>query len=87
MPTSPSGADHVAGDRDVGAGGCRAALPVVACLAGRGLRLAYVVIFSVPVAQKTFMIDPSNVAIMSIALAIGLAGAAIIEVLWWQTVR
>jgi cation-transporting P-type ATPase E len=53
----------------------------VLLVAGSGL--AYVVIFSVPVAQKTFMIDPSNVVIMSIALAIGLAGAAIIEVLWW----
>jgi cation-transporting ATPase E len=45
--------------------------------------LAYVVIFSIPVAQKTFMIDPSNMAITSIALGIGVAGAAIIEVLWW----
>jgi cation-transporting ATPase E len=45
--------------------------------------LAYVVIFSIPVAQKTFMVDPSNMAITSIALGIGVAGAAIIEVLWW----
>jgi cation-transporting ATPase E len=29
------------------------------------------------------MLDPSNVAITSIALGIGLAGAAIIEVVWW----
>jgi cation-transporting ATPase E len=35
------------------------------------------------VAQKTFMVDPSNMAITSIALGIGVAGAAIIEVLWW----
>jgi cation-transporting ATPase E len=45
--------------------------------------LAYVVIFSIPVAQKTFMLDPSNVEITSIALGIGLIGAAAIEVIWW----
>jgi cation-transporting ATPase E len=45
--------------------------------------LAYLVIFSIPMAQKTFMIDPSNMAITSIALGIGVVGAAIIEVLWW----
>ncbi|MGX9788011.1 cation-translocating P-type ATPase [Mycobacterium sp. MMS18-G62] len=45
--------------------------------------LAYVVIFAIPVAQKTFMLDTSNVAMTSIALGIGLAGAAIIEVIWW----
>jgi cation-transporting ATPase E len=45
--------------------------------------LAYVVIFSIPVAQKAFMLDPSNVAITSIALGIGLVGAAAIEMIWW----
>jgi cation-transporting ATPase E len=45
--------------------------------------LAYVVIFAIPAAQKTFMLDPSNMAITSIALGIGLLGAAVIEVLWW----
>jgi len=45
--------------------------------------LAYVVIFSIPAAQKTFMLDPSNMAVTSIALGIGLVGAAVIEVLWW----
>ncbi|MBP1817236.1 cation-translocating P-type ATPase [Mycobacterium sp. OAE908] len=45
--------------------------------------LAYVVIFAIPAAQKTFMLDPSNMAITSIAVAIGLVGAAVIEVLWW----
>ena len=45
--------------------------------------LAYVVIFSIPLAQKWFMLDPSNVAITSMALGIGVVGAAIIEVLWW----
>jgi cation-transporting P-type ATPase E len=45
--------------------------------------LAYVVIFSIPLAQKTFMLDISNVPISSMALGIGLVGAAIIEVIWW----
>jgi cation-transporting ATPase E len=45
--------------------------------------LAYVVIFSVPLAQKTFMLDPSNAAITSTALGIGLVGAVAIEVIWW----
>ena len=45
--------------------------------------LAYVVIFSIPLAQKWFMLDPSNVAITSMALGIGVVGAAVIEVLWW----
>ena len=44
---------------------------------------AYVVIFSIPLAQKTFMLDPSNMAITSMALGIGLVGAAAIEVIWW----
>jgi cation-transporting ATPase E len=45
--------------------------------------LAYLVIFSIPAAQKTFMVDPSNWAVTSIALGIGLVGAAAIEVIWW----
>lgn len=45
--------------------------------------LAYVVIFSIPVAQRLFMLDPSNMAVTSKALGIGLVGAAVIEVLWW----
>jgi cation-transporting P-type ATPase E len=45
--------------------------------------LAYVVIFSIPLAQELFMLDISNVAITSMALGIGLGGAAIIEVIWW----
>ena len=45
--------------------------------------LAYVVIFSIPLAQKTFMLDPSNLAVTTIALVIGVVGAAVIEVLWW----
>ena len=45
--------------------------------------LAYVVIFSIPAAQKTFMLDPSNMVITSMALGVGLVGAATIEVIWW----
>ena len=45
--------------------------------------LAYVVIFSIPLAQKTFMLDSSNMAITSMALAIGRVGAAVIEMIWW----
>ncbi|HYZ66741.1 MAG TPA: cation-translocating P-type ATPase [Mycobacterium sp.] len=45
--------------------------------------LAYVVIFSIPWAQKLFMLDISNVAMTSMALGVGLVGAAIIEVIWW----
>ena len=45
--------------------------------------LAYIVIFSIPLAQKWFMLDPSNVAITSMALGIGVVGAAVIEALWW----
>jgi cation-transporting P-type ATPase E len=45
--------------------------------------VAYVVILSIPLAQDKFMLDPSNLALTSTALGIGLVGAAIVEVLWW----
>jgi cation-transporting ATPase E len=45
--------------------------------------VAYLVIFSIPLAQKTFMLDTSNMAITSMSLGIGLIGAAAIEVIWW----
>nr|WP_155910391.1 MULTISPECIES: HAD-IC family P-type ATPase [unclassified Mycolicibacterium] len=45
--------------------------------------LAYVVIFSIPWAQQQFMLDPSNLALTSTAIGIGLVGAGAIEVLWW----
>lgn len=45
--------------------------------------LAYVVIFSIPLARELFILDPSNVAGTSMALGIGLAGAVAIEVIWW----
>jgi cation-transporting P-type ATPase E len=45
--------------------------------------LAYVVIFSIPLTREAFMLDVSNVKITSMALIIGLIGAAAIEVIWW----
>ena len=45
--------------------------------------LAYVVIFSVPLAQRTFLLDPSNLALTSMALGIGAVAAVSIEVAWW----
>ena len=45
--------------------------------------LAYVVIFSIPAARELFILDPSNLAITSTALGIGLLGAIAVEVIWW----
>ena len=45
--------------------------------------LAYVLIFSLPPAWKLFLLDPTNLATTSTALAIGLVGAAAVEVIWW----
>lgn len=45
--------------------------------------LAYVVIFSIPLARKEFMLDPSNLAVTSMALGIGVVAAALIEAIWW----
>ena len=44
--------------------------------------LAYVVIFTIPLAQKKFLLDPSNVVVTSTALGIGVLGAAAIEATW-----
>jgi cation-transporting ATPase E len=49
--------------------------------------LAYVVIFSIPLAREKFLLDPSNVAVTSTALGIGVAGAAAIEATWWIRAR
>ncbi|TAM71544.1 cation-translocating P-type ATPase [Mycobacterium sp.] len=49
--------------------------------------LAYVVIFSLPLARKQFLLDPSNVAVTSTALGIGLLGVAAIEAMWWIRAR
>lgn len=53
----------------------------VALVAASGL--AYVLIFSLPLARDPFLLDPSNIALTSAALAIGVLGAAIVEALWW----
>ena len=53
----------------------------IALVAASGM--AYVVIFSIPWAQQQFMLDPSNLALTSAAIGIGLVGAGAIEVLWW----
>jgi cation-transporting ATPase E len=45
--------------------------------------LAYVVIFAIPLAREKFMLDPSNVAVTSAAIGIGVLAAAIIEAFWW----
>jgi cation-transporting ATPase E len=45
--------------------------------------VAYVVIFSIPLARREFMLDPSNVAQTTTAMAIGVLAAALIEVFWW----
>jgi cation-transporting ATPase E len=49
--------------------------------------LAYVVIFSIPLAQKKFLLDSSNVVVTSTALGIGVLGAAAIEAAWWIRAR
>ena len=49
--------------------------------------LAYVVIFSLPLAQKKFFLDPSNLVVTSTALGIGVLGAAAIEAMWWIRAR
>lgn len=45
--------------------------------------LAYVGIFAIPLAREKFLLDPSNVALTSLALGVGALGAAAIEAIWW----
>ena len=45
--------------------------------------VAYLVIFSIPLARHYFLLDPSNSGLTTMAVTIGLIGAAIVEVLWW----
>ena len=52
-----------------------------------GSGLAYVVIFSLPLTQKKFFLDPSNLVVTSTALGIGVLGAAVIEAMWWIRTR
>jgi cation-transporting ATPase E len=49
--------------------------------------LAYVVIFTVPLAQRKFFLDSSNPAVTLTALGIGVVGAAVIEAAWWIRAR
>ncbi len=49
--------------------------------------LAYVVIFSLPLAREKFFLDPSNLVLTSTALVIGVIGAAAIEAIWWIRAR
>lgn len=49
--------------------------------------LAYVVIFSLPLARKQFLLDPSNVTVTATAVGIGLLGAAAVEAMWWIRAR
>jgi cation-transporting ATPase E len=53
----------------------------VALVATSGL--AYVVIFAIPVARETFMLDPGNLAVTSSGVAMGLLAAGLVEALWW----
>ncbi|ORW98352.1 magnesium-transporting ATPase [Mycolicibacter terrae] len=48
-----------------------------------GCGLAYLGIFAIPLAREKFLLDPSNVALTSLALGIGALGAAAIEAMWW----
>ncbi|OBF04122.1 magnesium-transporting ATPase [Mycobacterium sp. ACS4054] len=57
----------------------------IALVIGSGL--AYVVIFSIPLARKAFLLDPSNVAVTSTAVGIGVLGAAAVEAMWWIRAR
>ena len=49
--------------------------------------LAYVVIFSIPLAREKFLLDPSDLVVTSTALGIGVLGAAAIEAMWWIRAR
>ena len=45
--------------------------------------VAYLVIFAIPLAREKFMLDPSNPAVTTSAVLIGVAAAVLIEALWW----
>ena len=45
--------------------------------------VGYLVIFALPLAREKFMLDPSNVAMTTTAILIGLVAAALIEASWW----
>ncbi|MBK8459363.1 MAG: HAD-IC family P-type ATPase [Micropruina sp.] len=48
---------------------------------------AYLLIFTLPLTQTLFMLDPSNAAMMSVGFAAGLVAAVVIEVTWWVNGR
>lgn len=43
----------------------------------------YGLIFTLPLTQRLFRLDSSNLAFMVVGTVLGLAGAALIELLWW----
>ena len=45
--------------------------------------LGYLVIFALPLARRTFMLDPSDPALTTTAVLLGVAAAALIEASWW----
>ncbi|OBH09189.1 HAD-IC family P-type ATPase [Mycobacterium sp. E1747] len=49
--------------------------------------LAYVAIFSIPLARKAFLLDPSDVVVTSTAVGVGVLGAAAVEAMWWIRAR
>lgn len=57
----------------------------VALVIGSGL--AYVVIFSIPLARRAFLLDPSDIAVTSTAVGVGVLGAAAVEAMWWIRAR
>ncbi len=45
--------------------------------------MGYGLIFTLDFTQTIFMLDSSNVEVMSFAAVAGLIGATLIEILWW----
>lgn len=43
----------------------------------------YVVLFSLPATQEFFLLDPTNMALTSIAVGVGAVGMVLVEVAWW----
>ncbi len=53
----------------------------IALVAASGL--GYLVIFALPWAREKFMLDPSNLALTTTAVLLGVLAAALIEASWW----
>jgi cation-transporting ATPase E len=45
--------------------------------------VGYLVIFALPIAREKFMLDPSNSAVTTRAVLIGVTAAVLIEASWW----